>query len=467
MTRAFLLALALGASSASAADAPKPAPARKGDAIGQLESDPSADASTRLKHLLAGTKSADQRFWLVRALAVRVKEHKDAAALETLLAAAGDPAPLVRGSAVRSLAAFQALPAEAVRKDWLERLDRAAQKAAADGSPAVRDGARDLKRALDVFRDPVARGAPAPPEAPSPERTRLARALGLLWLLVLPLSGGLWLVSGRPVFDHQAPEGRRAAKAAAELWSRKGLAAVCSVLWVILAFLFIGWGFEAIARVLGEHDGAAGAWGAAYLAAWTCYLLPAAFCSAAAARSPQGGGLDAALECAPQALLLTLGAAFVLGPLELAYRVFWRRGRRAPQGAMARVLEEGAVRAVSRACAAVAEEGSGILPALLEAPAPAGERLPLTAYDPRFAFLAAAPAATVLCALAAASQSVEWTASRATVLLACALWAWAVLAGMLSAVLAALQGLGAGARHRAQRGLEAPPNLSSLSTEDA
>ena len=468
MSGAFLLALSLGVF-AHAAETPARAQGEKADAIRRLEADPSAEASAELKRLMAGTKNVDQRFWLVRALAVRVKEHKDAAALEALLAAAADPAPLVRGSAVRSLSAFEALPAEAVRKDWLERLDEAAVKAAADGSPAVREGARDLKRALDIFRDPVSRGAPPPPEAPSPERSRLARALGLLWLLVLPLSGGLWMVSGRPVFDLQAPEGRRAAKSAALLWDRKALSAVCAVLWLILAVLFIGWGFEAVAHALGRPDGPGGAWGAAYLAAWACYLMPAAFCAAAAARSPQGGGLGAALECAPQIFLLTLGAAFVLGPLELLYKVFWRRGRRsAPAGGwLSRLLEEGTVRAVVRACAAVAEEGSGIIPALGGAAAAGSPHLPLTAYDPRFAFLAAAPAATILCALAAAAQSVEWTAARPTVLLGCGLWAWGVLAGMLSAVLAALQGVAAGAGHRLARGLETPPDLASIIKEDA
>jgi hypothetical protein len=105
--------------------------------------------------------------------------------------------------------------------------------------------------------------------------------------------------------------------------------------------------------------------------------------------------------------------------------------------------------------------GSGLIPALFEG-APAAPCLGLTAYDPRFAFLCAAPLTTILCALAAAAQPVDWRASRPYVLLGCTLWAWSVLAGLLSAGLAALEGAAAAARYRAAHGLESPADLSAL-----
>lgn len=453
-----LLALALAAACWAA-----PARAAGGDALLALEADPSASASDRLKRLVEKTKSPDQRFWLVRALGVRAREHKDESALEALLDAAKDPDPVVRGEALRSLAAFTVLERSRAEERWLARLGAAAESAGKDHAPAVREGGRDLQRALDVFRDPAARGAPDPEAGPRP-RWRLRRALGLVWVLVLPFSAGLWLLWGRPVFDAAHPAGRRASLAAAELKRRPGLLAACAFLWGGLGTLFVGWGFELLIRTLGEPASAGGSWGAAYLAAWFCWAAPGAFAAAAAAREPEGGGLAAALEAAPQVALLTLAAGLVLGPAELLYKALLRRGRR-PSAApppWAALCEEGTTWAVARAAAASAEEGVGLVPALTENADPAVPRLGLVAYDPRFAFLFAAPAVTVVCSLAATSQAAEWTAPRATVLLGCTLWAWSVLAGVLGAVLAALDGLAAGARHRRRRGLESPRGLALL-----
>ncbi|MBI3297708.1 MAG: hypothetical protein HYZ75_06065 [Elusimicrobia bacterium] len=461
MTRAVRLAallaaaLPLGAAAGGGRDG-------KGDTIQRLESDPSASASEKLKRLYAGTKSPDQRFWLLRSLEFRVKRHKDEAALEALLAAAGDPVPMVRGSALRSLSAFEALPREAVKTRWIERLDKAAKGSAEDPAPVVREGAQDLLRALDVFRDPAARGAPAPPEAPPPSRARLARSMGVVWVLVLPLSVGLWLASGRPVFDASVPDGRLAVLAAAELWRRRGPLLLCSALWGALLFLLVGWGFELLVLVLGHPFRQAESWGAAYLGVWFCLLGPGAFTAAAVSRRPEGGGLAAALEAVPQVALLSLAAALALAPLELLYRALWRGRARGPGGSPARLLEEGVFAASARAAAASAEEGVGLVPALLEPAAKPGPRLGLTVYDPRFTFLAAAPCATVLCALAAAARPADWTSSRAAVLVGCALWAWGVLAGLLMAVASALQGVSAGARHRAARGLESPAQFKAL-----
>jgi hypothetical protein len=222
---------------------------------------------------------------------------------------------------------------------------------------------------------------------------------------------------------------------------------------------------------LGEPDSIGGSWGAAYLAGWFCWAAPGAFAAAATAREPEGGGLAAALEAAPQVALLCLTAGAFLGPAELLYKVFWRRGRR-PAGPVAMwtaLASEGTPGVVARAAAASAEEGVGLVPALAEHADPSAPRLGLAAYDPRFAFLFAAPAVTVVCALAASSQAAEWTAPRASVLLGCTFWAWAVLAGLLSAGLAALDGLAAGARHRRRRGLSLPPHLAALAEplEDA
>ncbi|TBR21763.1 HEAT repeat domain-containing protein [bacterium] len=458
--RALLLAAALSAA-LPAAEGARAAGGK--DAIEALAADPSASASERLKRLLSGTKSADQRFWLVRTLGVRAKEHKDEAALEALLASVKDPEPMVRGEALRSLSAFDVLGRERAEERWLTRLDAAARAAVSDRSPAVREGAKDLKRALDVFRDPAARGAPDPAAGARP-RWRLTRALGYLWLLVLPVSAGLWLLWGRPVFDASSAPGRRASAAAAELRRRGGLLAATAVLWGGLGALLVGWGFELLIRTLGEPASEGGSWGAAYLAVWFCWAAPGAFAAAAAAREPEGGGLAAALEAAPQVALLCLAAAAFLGPAELLYKLLWRRGRR-PAGSpspWAALAEEGTLSAVARASAAAAEEGVGLVPALCENADAAAPRLGLAAYDPRFAFLLAAPAVTVVCSLAASSQAAEWTAPRATVMLGCTLWAWTVLAGLLSAVLAALEGLAAGARHRRRRGLSLPDPLSTL-----
>jgi hypothetical protein len=452
---ACVLAAALGAAAGARA-------AGRADAISALESDPSASASERLKRLLAGTKSPDQRFWLVRTLGVRAKEHKDEAALEALYLTLKDSEPMVRGEALRSLAAFEVVGPERARARWLDRLDGAVRAAEKDRSPAVREGGRDLKRALEVFRDPAARGAPDPAAGARP-RWRLSRALGLVWVLVLPFSAGLWLLWGRPVFDASGPLGRRASAAAAELRRRAGLLAACAVLWGALGALLVGWGFELLIRALGEPASVGGSWGAAYLAAWFCWAAPGAFAAAAAAREPEGDGLAAALEAAPQVALLSLAAGAVLGPAELLYKALWRRARRAgPSGAWAPLFEEGTTAAVARAAAAAAEEGVGLVPALAEHAGPGAPRLSLAAYDPRFAFLFAAPAVTLVCSLAASSQAAEWTAPRATVLLGCALWAWTVLAGLLGAVLAALDGLAAGARHRRRRGLSLSDPLAAL-----
>lgn len=456
-------ALAAAALLASLAAAGGARAAGKADAIAALEADPSASASESLRRLLAGTKSPDQRFWLVRTLGVRAKEHKDEAALEALLAAAKDPAPLVRGEALRSLSAFEVLGRERAQERWLKRLDEAARSAGEDRAPAVREGGADLKRALDVFRDPTARGAPDPAAGGRP-RWRLSRALGLLWVLVLPFSGGLWLLLGRPVFDVSSPLGRRAAAAASELRRRRGVLAAAALLWAGLGALLVGWGFELLVRTLGESASVGGSWGAAYLACWFCWSAPGALAAAAAAREPDGDGLLSALEAAPQVALLSLAAGVFLGPGELLYKVFWRRGRRpkGEPGPWEKIFEEGTSAAVARASAAAAEEGVGLVPALCENPDPKAPRLGLGAYDPRFAFLFAAPAVTVVCSLAASSEAAEWTAPRATVLLGCTLWAWSVLAGLLGAGLGALEGLAAGARHLRRRGQPAPQTLSGL-----
>lgn len=461
MTRRVLLLAAALSAALPAAEGVRAAGGQ--DAIEALQADPSASASERLKRLLSGTKSADQRFWLVRALGVRAAEHKDEAALEALLSAVKDPEPMVRGEALRSLSAFEVIGRERAQKRWVERLDAVVGAAAKDRSPTVREGGRDLKRALDIFKDPAARGAPDPAAAGRP-RWRLSRALGLVWVLVLPFSGGLWLLWGRPVFDGASVSGRRASAAAAELRRRSGLLAASAGLWAGLAALLVGWGFELLIRTLGEPASVGGSWGAAYLAAWFCWAAPGAFAAAAVAREPEGGGIVAALEAAPQIALLCLAAGALLGPAELLFKLFWRRGRRpvGKPGVWATLAEEGTAAAVARASAASAEEGVGLVPALAEDPDRAPLRLGLAAYDPRFAFLFAAPAVTVVCSLAASSQAAEWTAPRATVLLGCTLWAWSVLAGLLAAGLVALEGLAAGARHRRRRGLSLPDALSKL-----
>ncbi len=459
--RAVLAVLVLAAALPAARGGDSARGDGKGDALRRLEADPSVSASARLMRLLKGTKSPDQRFWLVRTLGTRLKERKDEAALEALLTAAKDPAPLVRGSALHSLSGFESLPREAVKGRWFERLESAAKGAEKDASPLVRDGGRELKRALDIFRDPAKREGPEPPSdaGAAPARSRLLRALSAAWLLVLPLSGGLWLLSGRPVFDAGSAEGRFAARAAAVLLARRGLLALCAVLWGALTFLLVGWGFEVVVWAFGRPSVEAGSWAAAYFAAWFCLSSPGAFVASGLARRPLGGSVGAALEATARVALLSSAAA-LLGPLGLLYRLLWRRAQ-GPTSPLAALLEEGALQAVARAAAGMSAERTGLIPALLERAGPA-PRLGLPAYDPRFAFLCAAPLATILCALAAAAQSVDWTASRPSVLLGCTLWAWSVLAGLLTAGLGALQGVGAAARRRASHGLESPAELAAL-----
>ncbi|MFH1723392.1 MAG: hypothetical protein ABII00_02100 [Elusimicrobiota bacterium] len=437
-------------------------PGGDGDALRRLETDPSPAAAERLSELYRGTESPDQRFWVVQALAVRLKEHGDAAALETLLAASEDADPGVRGPALRGLAGFGSLPEKAVRETWLARLDVAARSGARDSAPGVRGGAADLLRALRLWKEPGARKTLPPPDASaSGLRLHATRALRWLWIVVLPLAALVWIKMGLPVFDGGVEEGRSASAAWKVLRRQRVFLCVTALLWLCLGMILAGYGFDALVWLIGRPLYAGSeTWFRAYFAAAFCLFGPGALLAAGLARRPEGCAATASLRSLPWVLALC-GAVFAaLVPVEAVYRLLLRgyargAGAKSPAKVLFWILETGSLRSGYLAAAVMARERRGLLPALQRGSAlfPAGPEglaqrgFGFGAFDPRFALLGAAPVLALLCATVAKRLPAHWSVPLPVVILACSLWAWGVLAGILFAVLQTLEGVGAAARY--------------------
>lgn len=426
------------------------------DALRRLERDPSAQATARLQELYRQTSSRDQRLWIVNSLGLRLKEHRDARALDFLLEVAGSPDPDLRGSALRALAGFSALPDSELRGGRLDRLEAAARGGVEASEAAVSGPARELQRALELWRDPSLREAPAPPQAQAPPEASgwlaLARGLRWLWIVVLPGVILLWAGLGLPVFDPSSEEGRLARAAWRVLAGQKAFLAFSIFLWACLASILAGYGFEILVAAAGRplYDPATG-WWRAYFAAGLCLFLPGALAAAGFSARPGGPAASACLRSAPWALVQGLILFAAVLPLEVIYRLFLRRPRpREGASAGARdvvlwALDAGALRSGYLAAAVAGREKAGLWFAVgrareLSAPPRGIPAVGMGAFDPRFGVLCAAPLLAFFCALVARGQPVQWEVSLPVVLLGCSLWAWSVLAGTLFALAQALEG---------------------------
>lgn len=427
--------------------------ARAADRLGSLSADPSPKASARLAELYRTTKNPDQRLWVIHALGARLKERGELSALETLLTAAVEDVPGLRGPALRALMGFTAVPKRELGDGLLARLDAAARNGHQSPEPAVRYGAEDLQRALRLWKEPESRTTPEPPQE-EPERglgEMLLRVLRWLWVLLMPVVVLAWLWLGLPVFEERGEEGRRARQAWGELAGQPLFLLFTGFVWLCLAAMLAGYGFDLLARALGRplepvEDG----WLRFYLAAVLCAVLPGALAAAALARDPGRSVAAASLRHLPDALLVWLAVA-ALWPFELLYRLLLRRPAGPGAGPWRWALAAGSPRAGCLTAAVMAGENLGLLPALARCRElfPEPRRAPgFTAFDARFAVLCAAPVLAFFCAIIARGQPVEWRVGLPVVLLGCALWSWAVLAGVLWAVLAALGGVEAAAELR-------------------
>ena len=476
MPKSLPALLAAGLTLASALGA---VAAPEADGFRLLETDPSRQATGKLAQMYRGNRSPFQRVWILRALSLRLRERGDEAAMEPLLLAAKDRDPVLRGPALRGLTGFTSLPKEAVAKKWVSRLEAAVASGAADRNVAVRDGAADLRRALDYWGNPSSRTTPAPPEEPAaqaPGWPRLGRVLRWLWVLLLPSVVVAWMRLGFPLFDASSAEGRKAWAAWRLLARQPALFALTALLWLFLAVLLASYGFDLLALSLGwPMYKLSGGWLAAYAACAACLFLPGAMIAAGFSRDPSSCPSSACLRVVPRALVAGIGVFAVLWPLEAVYRLLLRRVDRGPvaetSGARAFdslvwTFEAGSLRSGYLAAGVMACEGQGLLPAFERLKAlfpfprapegPAGRALGFGAYDPRFILLFAAPMLAFVCALAARGLPVEWRASVPIVLLGCLLWSWTVLAGILFAVLQALEGVGAAAGYLRASGRALP-----------
>jgi len=439
------------------------------DGLRRLENDPSPKAGRTLSRLYHSTVDRDQRFWLVQALGKRLREHSEVESLDALLLAAQEADPGLRAPALRALTNFDHLPREALARERLKKIESVAQLGAGDSAGPVRDAARELERALRLFKDPSSRKTPPPPEEISgPSPGFWARAAGLLkwaWIVLFPFVGGLWVWAGTPVFDGDGEEGRFASAAFRPLADQYAFLALCGFLWVSLASLVGGYGFYAMALTLGEPlYRAPGGWPGFYCAAGLCMVLPGSMAAAGFARRPSGSVVMSSLRAFPISVILCSTALLFFAPLEAFYRLFMRlpRGERDPHsdalGVLLGVLDTGSFRTAHLAAAIASREGRGLLPALRRALYLVPEnglrrRAGLGSIDPRFSMLCAAPAMAFLCSLVAKGMPVRWQVGWPILLLACAVWAWGVLAAVLYALLQTLSGVDAAAQVvRAQGG---------------
>jgi len=437
------------------------------DSYERLRSDPSPAVTKRLRNLLQGAKDRDLRFWAVQALGSRLKERGDLEALEGLLAASVDRDADVRGSALRAMTGFAALPKEHLHGASFSRLDSAVRRGRLDNVPSVRGAAEELGQVLERYRAEGPRKEE--PAAARPRGPAVWQALGALWALLLSGLMGAWVFIGLPVFDPAAPGGRTAEAAWAAVARHRGFLAGSLLLWLSLAAILAGHGFDLILHLAGHPQGRGPAgWLAAYLAASFCALAPGTV--AAARLSAKASRWAVLVRDLPRAALLTAVVSLLLGPAEVLYRLLLRRVRKPAarprrHAGVADLLEGGAVRSACLASAVMSLEGHGLIPALGRA-ARIGRHLPpplgFSIFDSRFTLRFAAPVLAGLCLLVLRALPMDWTAPKPLVLCAGVLWAWAVLAGVLFAVLQALEGAICAAGFLACDGRPLPHPLDAL-----
>ncbi|MFH2203604.1 MAG: hypothetical protein ABIJ96_10845 [Elusimicrobiota bacterium] len=428
-------------------------PAARADGLRRLEDDPSVAASAKLAELYSRTRDSDQRFWIVHALGVRLNEHDDGAALDALIAVAQEEENGgVRAPAMRALADYFSWGQRDVPDQLLARLDALAARGILAPSPAVKEGAETLKRSLQRQHNPASR-PPSPPSGVKMARTklfgRLARTARWLWLLILPAVVTAWAVLGLPVFDLQGGAGARARAAWEVLLRHKLFFSVTVFVWLCCAAVIAGYGFDILALTLGRplYD-VSGGWVKAYFVVGICSFLPGALLAAALARRPEANAAAACLPFVPGVIALWFVVFAALLPLGLVYRLILRRGRAGRAGGLfQRIFESGVFRSGYLAASVMACEDMGVVPALRRSVDLLGtaqaERthLGLGVFDLRFALLCAAPVLAFFCSLIARGQPVQWTAPLAVVLFGCGLWSWAVLTGVLFAVVQGLKGI--------------------------
>ncbi len=425
-----------------------------GDSLDRLQTDPKPSASERLAELYKQTPDVDQRFWIIHALGVRLNEHNDPAALETLIAVAQEESVEgVRVPALRALADFSAQPRREMSTALLARLDAVASKGANAPSPFIREGAENLKRFLEIKRNPDRRTTPLPPEPATDRRWakvvhHLLKWMRWLWLLVLPGVVVGWALLGLPVFEIAGEKGARARAAWGVLTGQKLFLLLTVFLWLCLSAMLAGYGFDLLVLAIGHPlVPVPASWLKAYFAAGLCLFLPGALLAAGLARRPGGGAAIACLQAVPGAMVLWIVVFTFLAPMEVFYRIFLRRSViRSDSGLLTRLLETGALRTGFLASSVMACEDMGVVPALRRSREliETGEgkiHLGLGAFDLRFALLCAAPVLAFFCALIAKGQPVRWSVSMPLVLLGCSIWSWAVLVGVLYAVIETLEGV--------------------------
>jgi len=432
--------------------------ARAEDGFKRLESDLSPHASRTLSQLYFKTKSADQRFWVVQAMGVRLAGGADDTILEGLLAAAEDKEIRVRVLALRALIGFRALPKNKIDPQWLKPLEAAAAKAVKDKQAQVRDQGLQLEVALRVWRrDPELSakrsssisGVPGVIDAMLP-------SFGWLWSLVIPLAVFVWAKLGLPVFDASHEEGRAAQRAWRVLRSRIPYAVLGAWCWLQVAGILANSGFDVLTRFLGGRlYGPSKGMFAALFAAAVCFFIPGGSCAELISNRPSDSDPMGFLRALPKIITAALLAAFVLVPLEAIYRIFIRAGVSSTEGSsnFARrslrwTLETGAFRSCALALAISSEKQEGLIPAWRRTMEifPEGSpvlhpRLGLGAFDSRFAWLAVSPALGFFCVMSVQREPVEWRASIPVILLGCSAWAWVVLSGVLFSVLQTLEGV--------------------------
>ncbi len=450
------------------------------DALSRLSADESPEAGQRLTKLYHATKDPDQRIWLVQALALRLKDYSDSTALDPLLHAAQEKDPGVRGTALRALTVFDLLSREDIGAQQLAKIETVAKLGIDSPNGSVRDAAAELERSLKFFKNPNARDTPPPPVEGESERFGFWKgAAGLLkwvWIFLFPFVGGLWVWGGAPVFDYDGREGRFSAASFSALSDQYLFLGLCGFVWMNLAALVGGFGFYALAEILGRPlYSAPGSWVAFYLSAGFCTFLPASLAAAGFARRPAGSLFMSALHSLPWAFVFAFFALTVFAPLEIFYRLFFKRSERRMSessglSVLLGILDAGSFRSSHLAAAIAAREGRGVWPALEKAQkfiAEEGERrdFGLSGFDARFVLLCATPAMALLCSLVAKGMPVRWHVGWPVILLGCAVWAWGVLSIVLFALLQTLSGVDAAARVVRSGGGGLPGSFKELEAE--
>jgi len=453
------------------------------DSLEAFRNDPSPQMGQRLSALYEKIESPDQRFWLLQAFSFRLKEFGEELSLETLLDASEDNDPTVRGTALKGLIGFEAISSERLLGAWIARIDLAASRGIESKLPTVRENAVDLKRALDVWKDPsLKKDIPRPAPYVYPSRgiwPAFAGILRWLWLAVIPLCALIWIVLGVPVFDAETHEGRLAKTAWRVVSQQRAFLAGVFVLWLLLATLLAGYGFDLLVLVLGKPlYTPAGNWFRAYLAVSFCIFGPGVLLAAAISRNPGGSAAVGALRYFPHAIAMTLVVFVFLFPFEVLYRFFLRRVVARDQTRPADFFEAlmwsweiGSMKSAYLASAIMVRERRGLIPAMVRALTlmrtleREESKLNLASFDLRFGMLGAAPMLAALCALVARGLPVQWAAPFPIILGGCSVWAWSVLAGVLIAMVQMLRGALLAAKYLKSVDVELGEDLSALASE--